>query len=116
MPTATLAPAIPPAPQARGSDFANLSRLTGEAGLMRRRPGYYVARIALVVGIFLAGWIAFAVIGDSWYQLLMAPCLAVASAQLALVAHDIAHRQVFRTRRVSEIAGLLVGNLGIGMS
>jgi fatty acid desaturase len=111
MSIATLAPA-----PVRGSDFANLSRLIAEAGLMRRRPGYYLARIGLVVGLYCAGWVAFAVIGDSWYQLLMAVYLAVASAQLALVAHDIAHRQVFRTRRASAIAGLVVGNLGIGMS
>ncbi len=37
-------------------------------------------------------------------------------AQLALVAHDIAHRQVFRTRRASDIAGLILSNVGIGMS
>jgi fatty acid desaturase len=100
----------------RGSDFANLSHRIADAGLMRRRPGYYVARIGLVVGFFVAGWTAFAVIGDSWYQLLIAVYLAVASAQLALVAHDVAHRQVFRTRRASDIAGLVVGNLGVGMS
>jgi fatty acid desaturase len=35
---------------------------------------------------------------------------------MALVAHDLAHRQVFRTKRPSEIVGTLVGNLGIGMS
>ena len=113
MPTAMLAPA---SPDTRGSDFATLCHLVAEAGLMRRRPGYYLARIGLVVSFYLAGWIAFGVIGDSWYQLLMAPCLAIAFAQLALVAHDIAHRQVFRTRRASEIAGLIAGNLGIGMS
>jgi len=119
MPSPTLAPpvpAAPPASQLRGSDFASLSRLITEAGLMRRRPGYYIARIALVVGFYLAGWTAFAAIGNSWYQLLLAPVLAIAFTQLALVAHDIAHRQVFRTRRASEIAGLVAGNLGIGMS
>ena len=42
--------------------------------------------------------------------------LAVVFAQVALVAHDLAHRQVFRSRRASEIAGLVAGNLGIGMS
>jgi fatty acid desaturase len=42
--------------------------------------------------------------------------MAVVGAQLALVSHDIAHRQVFRTRRATEIAGLITGNLGIGMS
>jgi fatty acid desaturase len=83
---------------------------------LRRRPGYYIARIGLVAAFYLGGWMAFVAIGDSWWQLLMAPYLAVAFAQLALVAHDIAHRQVFRTRRASQIAGLIAGNLGIGMS
>ena len=111
MPTATRRP-----PTARGSDFAALSHLIARAGLMRRRPGYYVARIGLVTSLYLAFWVAFAMVGDSWYQLIVASCLAVVFAQLALVAHDIAHRQVFRTRRASQIAGLLAGNLGIGMS
>ena len=111
MPTATLSP-----PTARGSDFAALSGLVARAGLLRPRPGYYVARIGLVASLYLAGWVAFVLIGNSWYQLILAPCLAVVFAQLALVSHDIAHRQVFRTRRVSEIAGLVAGNIGIGMS
>jgi fatty acid desaturase len=111
MPTATLNP-----PTARGSDFATLSQRIAGAGLMGRRPGYYLARIGLVAGLYIAGWVVFAVVGDSWYQLLLAPCLAIIFAQLALVSHDIAHRQVFRTRRPSEIAGLIAGNLGIGMS
>jgi fatty acid desaturase len=42
--------------------------------------------------------------------------LAVAYAQVGLVAHDLAHRQVFRGRRWSESLGMLVGNGGIGMS
>src|SRR5947207_5011608 len=109
--TAALTP-----PAGRGSDFAGLSQLIVGAGLMKRRPGYYLARIGLVAGLYVAGWVAFVAVGDSWYQLLVAVYLAVATAQLAFVAHDIAHRQVFRTRRASEIAGLVAGNLGIGMS
>jgi fatty acid desaturase len=103
-------------PPAVRSDFANLSHHIAAAGLMKRRPGYYLTRIGLVAGLYVAGWVTFVVVGDSWYQLLVAPLLAIAFAQLALVAHDIAHRQVFRTRRLSEIAGLMAGNLGIGMS
>jgi fatty acid desaturase len=100
----------------RGSDFASLSQRIVSAGLMRRRPGYYLARIGLVAALYVAGWVAFAVVGDSWYQLVVAPFLAIVFAQLALVAHDIAHRQVFRTRQLSEITGLIAGNLGVGMS
>jgi fatty acid desaturase len=85
-------------------------------GLMTRRPAYYALRLTAVALMLIGGWTAFVVIGSSWWQLAVAAWLAVTFAQVARVAHDIAHRQVFRTRRPSEIAGLLVGNLGIGMS
>jgi fatty acid desaturase len=103
-------------PPARGSDFAQLSRLVAGAGLLRRRPFYYAVRVGAVVAAYLAGWIAFARLGDSWWQLVVAGFLALAFAQLALVAHDLAHRQIFRSRRLSQAAGLVAGNLGIGMS
>jgi fatty acid desaturase len=98
------------------SDYAQLSKVVSAAGLLDRRPGYYAARIGIVGALFAAGWAAFFALGDSWLQLLVAAVLGVVFAQVALVAHDIAHRQVFRSRRHSEFAGRLVGNLGIGMS
>ncbi|KUL32607.1 fatty acid desaturase family protein [Actinoplanes awajinensis] len=99
-----------------GSDFAELNRRINALGLMRRRPAYYAVRLTVVGLLVIAGWTAFAVIGESWWNLVTAVFLAVAFAQLALVAHDLAHRQVFRTRQPSEIAGRVAGNLGIGMS
>jgi fatty acid desaturase len=107
---------VKPAPNPPGTDFATLARRIAGAGLLYRRPGYYVARIAAVAALFVGAWVAFFAIGDSWWQPLVAAPLAVAFAQVALVAHDLAHRQVFRTRRPSEISGLLAGNLAIGMS
>ncbi|NUP30938.1 MAG: acyl-CoA desaturase [Streptomycetaceae bacterium] len=100
----------------RGSDFARLADRVRRAGLLDRRPGYYVVRIGLVVAAYAAAWTSFALVGDSWLQLVVAAALAVVFAQVALVAHDLAHRQVFATRRPSEIAGMIAGNLGIGMS
>src|SRR5882757_1363083 len=108
--------AADPEDGARGSDFARLSRRITQAGLMERRPGYYALRIGLVTASFVGGWVAFFALGDSWYQLLVAVFLAVVFAQIGLVAHDLAHRQVFRSRRSSEIAGLVAGNVAIGMS
>ncbi len=108
----TLIPDPPPA----GSDFARLSRRIAAAGLLDRRPGYYVLRFALV-GAYLAGTAtAFVRLGDSPWQLLVAVAAAVGYGQVALLAHDVAHRQVFRTRRPAAVAGRLLGNLGIGMS
>ncbi|GAA3455840.1 acyl-CoA desaturase [Dactylosporangium matsuzakiense] len=93
-----------------------LARRINEERLMERRPAYYAARLSIVALMFVGGWTAFVLIGSSWWQLVTAVLLAITFAQLALVAHDLAHRQVFRTKRPSELAGLVAGNLGIGMS
>lgn len=99
-----------------GSDFAVLSRrITGE-GLMKRRPVYYLARLSVVTLMFVGGWTAFVLIGSSWWQLLTAVFLAVTFVQVGLIGHDLAHRQVFRTKRPGDIAGMIAGNLGVGMS
>lgn len=107
---------VPVTVEARGSDFARLARKINEAGLLDRRPVYYTVRLSLVGLAFAGGWLAFVLLGDSWWQLLVAFVIAVAFAQVALAAHDLAHRQVFRNRKPSEFAGRLVGNLLIGMS
>ncbi|MGP3917830.1 fatty acid desaturase family protein [Nonomuraea sp. 10N515B] len=100
----------------RGSDFARLARRISEARLLDKRPGYYTARIGLVAGLFAGGWALFAAVGDSWWQVPVALLLAVAFAQVTLLAHDLAHGQISRSRRTSRMAGLLVGNLAIGLS
>lgn len=82
---------------------------------MCRRPAYYTLRIAIVTALYFLGWAAFVLIGDSWWTLLDAAFLAFVFGQVALLAHDIAHRQVFRLRRASEVSGRLSGNLCIGI-
>ncbi len=101
---------------AAGSDFAELNRRINAAGLLRRRPAYYAVRLGLVSAALIAGWTAFFLIGASWWTLAVAVFLAVVFAQVALVAHDLAHRQVFRTNAPSRRAGMIAGNLAIGMS
>ncbi|WP_461001729.1 fatty acid desaturase family protein [Streptomonospora sediminis] len=97
------------------SDFAALSQRIQQAGLLRRRPGYYAARGSVLAVLFAAGWAAFFLLGDSWWQMAVAVYLAVVFGQFGLFAHDLAHRQVFRTRAPSEAAGRIAGNLAIGM-
>jgi len=99
-----------------GSDFAELNRRVNALGLQRRQPAYYALRLSIVGLLVCGGWAAFFLIGSSWWTLAVAAFLAVAFAQLALVAHDLAHRQVFRTKKPSEIFGRLAGNIGVGMS
>ncbi len=108
-------PAALPAPR-RGSEYAELSRQIKEAGLLERRPGYYAWKIAVTIGLLAAGWAAFAVLGNSWWQLLVAVFLAVVFTQIGFLGHDAGHRQVFGTRRANYVAGVLLGNLSIGLS
>jgi fatty acid desaturase len=103
-------------PRATGSDFAELNRRINREHLLERRPAYYAVRMSAVALVLLGGWAAFFLIGGSWWSIAVAVVLAVAYAQVALVAHDLAHRQVFRTSRPSALAGRIAGNVGIGMS
>ncbi|KES06266.1 delta fatty acid desaturase [Streptomyces toyocaensis] len=106
---------VHPSPSAAsGSDFARLSKKIAAAGLLERRPGYYALRITVVAGLYVSGWAAVALVGDSWWSLAVAAFLAVVFGQVALLAHDAAHRQVFRRRRASEVSGRIAG-AGIGM-
>ncbi len=100
----------------RGSDYAELSRQVKEAGLLERRLGYYVWKISFTIGLLAAGWAAFIVVGNSWWQMTVAAFLAVVFTQVGFLGHDAGHRQVFGTRRASYIAGVLLGNLGVGLS
>ncbi|MET9444633.1 acyl-CoA desaturase [Streptomyces sp. NPDC006610] len=101
-------------PGTPGSDFARLSRKIADAGLLRRRPGYYTLRITAVTALYAVGWVAFVLVGPSWWTLTVAAFMAVMYGQVALVAHDVAHRQVFRRRRASEVCGR-IGGASIGM-
>jgi fatty acid desaturase len=100
----------------RGSDYAELSRQVKQAGLLDRRPAYYAAKTTLTIVLLAAGWTAFFLLRDSWWQLATAVFLAFAFTQVAFLGHDAGHRQVFRTRRANALAGLVLGNLLIGLS
>jgi len=100
----------------RGSAYAELSRQIRAAGLMERRTGHYAWRIGMTVTLLAACWAAFVLVGDSWWQLVIAALLAVMFTQVGFLGHDAGHRQISRSRRVSTILGVLFGNLGIGMS
>ena len=87
-----------------------------EADLLDRRRINYAIRIA-VTGLALAGtWAAFALVGDSWYQLITAAVLGVVFTQVAFLGHDGGHQQVCRTRRGNDMLGIFAGDLLIGLS
>jgi fatty acid desaturase len=100
----------------RASDFADLMHRVKAAGLLARRPGYYVTKIAVTGGLLVAAWTAFVVLGDSWWQVVVAGFLAFVFTQIGFIGHDAGHRQIFRSKRANYLIGLVHGNLAIGLS
>jgi fatty acid desaturase len=97
------------------NEYVVLSRRVRAAGLLRRRYGYYTVKIIANLLAFATGWVVFAHLGDSWWQLFVAAFLALVFAQLAFIGHDAGHRQIFRNRRPNDILGTTHGGL-VGMS
>jgi fatty acid desaturase len=100
-----------PAKAASGTDFARLAKEIKHAGLLKRRIGYYSARMAVNVLLMAAGVVAFVVLGDSWWQLLNAAFLALVFTQFAFMGHDAGHGQIFRTRKSNDLVGYAHGGV-----
>ncbi len=98
------------------SIYADLMRQVKGAGLLDRRYGYYVTKIAITAALLAGGWFLFVWLGDLWWQLFVALFLAFVFTQLGFIGHDAGHRQIFRSHRANYVAGLLHGNLAIGLS
>jgi len=86
------------------------------AGLLRRRPVYYSLKIGLNLVLLAAGWTVFAVLGQSWWQMLVAVFLAVMFTQTGFIGHDAGHRQISGSKRTDGLIGRVHGNLLIGLS
>jgi fatty acid desaturase len=99
-----------------GSSFTALTRSINEMGLMRRRYGYYWAKLIGAVLILAAWVVGFILIGDSWWQLANAGLLAIVMTQIAFLGHDAAHRQIFRSGRWNDWISLIIANLLVGLS
>ncbi|TWP53269.1 acyl-CoA desaturase [Lentzea tibetensis] len=95
----------------QGSEFAELSRVIKKAGLLRRRSGHYILRMTLNLVVFAGTWVAFAFLGDSWWQMFTAAVLAVMCTQLAFIGHDAGHKQIFSARQWNDVTGLVHGGL-----
>ncbi|HEY3748944.1 MAG TPA: acyl-CoA desaturase [Pseudonocardiaceae bacterium] len=113
--TTANSPAATMTDQQPGSDFAELSRVVRQAGLLRRRYGYYIATSGLTIAAFAGSWVVFGFLGNSWWQLFTAGFLALVYTHLSFIGHDAGHKQIFRGRRANDAVGLVHGGL-VGLS
>ncbi len=106
----------PPTAAPPGSDFAPLLRLIRDRGLLTRRTDHYAAAMGLNLALLAAVWAALALVGNTWWQLVIAVPAAILTARTAFFGHDAGHQQVAGSRRANRVLGLIHGNLLTGMS
>ncbi|WUX71720.1 acyl-CoA desaturase [Streptomyces sp. NBC_01429] len=99
-----------------GSDFTPLLKMVKEQGLLERRAGWYLRGITVNLLLLVAIGAAMALLGPSWWTLLLAPPLAVLSARMAFVGHDAGHAQITADRKKGRLVQLVHANLLLGMS
>lgn len=98
------------------SSYTELAAEVRASGLLDRRRGFYITRMALTVLAFIGVWAAVIALGDTWWQLLPAAVLAVVSTQFGFLGHDGAHRQMFSSSGANEWSARILAAAGAGLS
>jgi fatty acid desaturase len=98
------------------SDYAALMSAVQRAHLLDRSASAYVPRMLLLAAMTTGGALTFLWLGRSWWQIALAAHFGVVFAQLGFLGHDAGHQQIFRSRRWNDRVGLLLSNLGVGLS
>ncbi|CAN5120452.1 acyl-CoA desaturase [soil metagenome] len=87
-----------------------------DAGLLKRSRLFYFSVFGTLV-VALGGAITgFLMLGDSWFQLLIAAALGIIFTQFAFLGHEASHRQVFESGKVNDRVGRALVSGFVGMS
>jgi fatty acid desaturase len=98
------------------SDFAELLKTVRDAGLLRRHRRFYVINFLIVTVVMGGAWVGFAMLRDSWYELIIAAALGILFTQYAFMGHETAHRQVWESPAANDLSARILCDLIVGMS
>jgi len=98
------------------SDFATLLARITNAGLLRRRRGFYIGMFFGISILMAAAWVGFAYLRGSWFELLIAAAMGVLFTQYAFLGHESSHRQVFASPRLNDHVARWLCDLIVGIS
>lgn len=104
--------------------FSEVLSRVAAAGLLKKKPSFYVIRLAIFGTLAAALWVAGGFVGlltnqhGAWILLgfAIAGLLGVISAQFGFIAHEAAHRQIFKNNKANDWTGLVLANLFAGLS
>ena len=92
------------------ADFRKLRSQMQQQGLFKCSKGYYVFKLASNFTLLAAAVAVFALWSDRLWAYVLSACLiSLFWQQSGWLAHDFLHHQVFRSRRMNNFMGLLVG-------
>jgi fatty acid desaturase len=103
-------------PNAVVLSYSELLKTVRAAGLLERRRRFYITVFSSLVVLMTATWFGFALIGDSWFQLLIAAAVGIICTQLSFLAHEAGHRQIFASRRANDWSARLLATGVAGIS
>lgn len=104
------------------SYYTEIMQRVKEAGLLKKKPSFYVMRLLYISIIAVALWVAtffIAQSGNPWLYLLAIPVLAlqgVMGAQYGFIAHESSHRQIFNNNHTNDNVGRILANGLAGLS
>ncbi|GAA3649119.1 acyl-CoA desaturase [Microbacterium marinilacus] len=98
--------------------YTQVSQVVRETGLLRR-TGWFYALVGVALAAGFGGVVTgFILLGQSWFQLLMAAALGILFTQAAFLAHEAAHKQILSSGPANDrLARILAaGVVGISLS
>ncbi|WP_223692731.1 fatty acid desaturase family protein [Leifsonia poae] len=108
-------PRITTQPTGTGS-YSRLLNTVRDHGLLRRTPTFYALVFSGLVVALASGIAGMALLGDSWFQLLVAGALGIIFTQFAFLAHEASHRQIATSGPLNDRMGRMLATLVVGIS
>jgi fatty acid desaturase len=96
--------------------YSEVSQVVRETGLLRRTPWFY-SILGTVLLLALGGAVTgFILLGDSWFQLLIAGALGIILTQFAFLTHEAAHRTVLTSGPANDRLARILAAGVVGIS
>ena len=94
------------------ADFRKMRTQMQQQGLFKCKKGYYLLKLASNFGLLAAALAVFALWRERLWAYVLSACLiSLFWQQSGWLAHDFCHHQVFRSKRLNYLMGLLVGTV-----